>query len=124
MRSLPITASLLGLLACSSEPASAPADGPTTAPPPAAPAAGVGNIPDAARIAPGSSASQLELARELLSRFDADGDGLLSAAEHGRFALAEPSFQTLDLDASGSLDEAEVLLAIETTDPGYSTRWR
>jgi hypothetical protein len=109
-----------GLLACSGDPEPPP----VVVPEPPQPLPAVGNIPDDGTIAADGARSQLELVRELISRFDSDGDGYLSAVEHGRFAAPEPSFDALDLDASGSLDDAEVLLALELTDPGYSTRWR
>ncbi len=120
MRTPTAPALLLGLLACSGEPEPTPPLEPTPAP---APAPQQGNIPAGAENTD-NPATQLQLARELISRFDDDEDGQLSEAEHSRFGRPEASFQVLDLDASGSLDDAEVLLAIEGTDPGFHTRWR
>ena len=66
---------------------------------------------------------QLGVVSELIMRIDADGDGQISPTEHQRFALDEPAFQDLDLDASGALDAAEILAVIQSTDPDFTPSW-
>jgi hypothetical protein len=55
----------------------------------------------------------------LIARVDDDGDGLVSPAEHARWAAGKTPFGELDLDASGLLDAAEVEEAIGFILPKY-----
>lgn len=66
---------------------------------------------------------RLEVAAQLVAHMDSNGDGLLDPEEHRRYALPAARFEELDLDASGALDAAELLAAIQGTDPGYDDDW-
>ncbi len=113
MRTFP-TLLVLALLGCDAGPAP---ELPPSPPQPASTATTPGSD------APWGKTGRIEVAAELLARFDTDGDAQLSRAEHARYAAPEPSFEALDRDSSGALDAAELLSALSETDPGFHDRW-
>ena len=94
MRPLLITVSVLGLLACSSDPQ---------------PAAAVERLfPD-----------QRSVLAELVARADSDGDGALSRAEYERYENGRDPFIDVDRDGDGRLDLDEIERGLRHTDPGF-----